>query len=72
MPTYDYQCEANDQVIEVHHKMSIRLKTWAELCAFAGIETGSTPTDATMTWLISGGSYNCSSEVITLENILPN
>ncbi len=28
MPTYDYRCETNGQVVEVKHGMSEVLKTW--------------------------------------------
>ena len=33
MPTYDYRCEANGQVYEVHHSMALSPKTWGELRA---------------------------------------
>lgn len=55
MPTYDYHCEANGQIVEVRHRMSEHLATWGELCALAGIEPGQTPTDAPVEKLITGG-----------------
>ena len=56
MPSYDYRCEQNGQVVEVHHKMSEKLTTWGEVCEKAGIETGDTPADAPVVRLISGGT----------------
>lgn len=55
MPKYDYYCEANGQVVEVSHPMADRLTTWSELCARAGVETGSAPPDAPVKKLITGG-----------------
>lgn len=40
MPKYDYQCKENCKIIEVMHPMSVTLKTWGELCAYAEIELG--------------------------------
>jgi hypothetical protein len=56
MPTYDYRCPANGQVVEVIHKMSERLSSWAELCERAGIEPGDTPADAPVEKLATGGN----------------
>ena len=55
MPTYDYRCDANDQVVEVRHGMSEVLNTWGELCARADREPGDTPVDAPVRRLITGG-----------------
>ena len=33
MPTYDYRCDTNGQVLEVSHRMSEPLSTWGELCS---------------------------------------
>jgi len=71
MPTYDYQCEANGQIIEVIHSMSEPIKTWADLCEKAGIEIGDTPADAIVTRLVTGGSVNSLSSPIELTSILP-
>lgn len=56
MPTYDYRCDANGQVIEVQHSMKIKLATWGELAAMANVEVGSTPADTPVERLINGGS----------------
>jgi len=56
MPTYDYRCDANGQVVEVSHRMSESLANWGELCARAGIEVGSTPTDTPVHRLATGGN----------------
>lgn len=56
MPSYDYRCEANGQVVEVRHAMNERLSTWGDLCERAGIERGATPADAPVERIISGGA----------------
>ena len=55
MPTYDYRCETNGQVVEVKHGMNESLSTWGELCALTGADLGNTPGDAAVTRLITGG-----------------
>jgi len=65
MPTYDYRCEANQQVLEVQHSMSITLSTWGELTEVAGIEPGDTPTDTPVRRLATGGQ-------IVRSNVLKN
>ena len=55
MPTYDYQCEANGQTVEVRHGMNEQLSNWAELCERAGIATGDTPADSPVRKLVTGG-----------------
>ncbi len=37
MPTYDYRCGANQQVVEVSHRMGEVLYSWGELCERAAI-----------------------------------
>lgn len=65
MPTYDYRCEANQQVLEVQHSMSVKLSTWGELAAMAGVEPGSTPIDAPVSRLATGGQ-------VVRSNVLKN
>ena len=55
MPTYDYFCPENAQTIQIQHGMKDRLATWGELCAKANAELGSTPADAPVERIISGG-----------------
>jgi len=55
MPTYDYRCPANDRVVEVKHPISETVTTWGQLCALAGMDKGSTPVDAPVEKLITGG-----------------
>ena len=55
MPTYDYFCAANNQVVEIRHRMSETVATWGELCALAGIDPGDTPARTPVERLISGG-----------------
>lgn len=56
MPSYDYRCPANGQVVEVKHSMQARLNTWGEVCAHIGQALGNTPANAPVERLISGGS----------------
>ncbi|MDH5445416.1 MAG: zinc ribbon domain-containing protein [Gammaproteobacteria bacterium] len=56
MPTYDYQCDANGQTVEVRHGMNELLKNWGELCDKAGIVTGDTPVDSPVRKLATGGN----------------
>ena len=53
---YDYFCEVNNKTVEVSHSMNESLYTWGELCERAGIDPGSTPSDAPVRRIISGGS----------------
>lgn len=57
MPIYDYFCPQNGRVVEVHHRMDEKLKTWGEVCALAGIDPGETPLSAPVERLISAGHY---------------
>ncbi len=61
MPSYDYHCAANGQVVEVKHRISESLTTWGEVCGSAGIETGATPVDSPVRRLITGGQIVSSS-----------
>ncbi|WP_455234167.1 zinc ribbon domain-containing protein [Thiogranum longum] len=63
MPTYDYVCETNGQVVEVKHRMSETLLTWGELCKKLGIETGDTPGNAPVKKLATGGQVVKSSSL---------
>jgi hypothetical protein len=56
MPTYDYRCEANGEMVEVSHRMSEEIKTWGELCTKAGRELGDTPPDSPVTRMATGGN----------------
>lgn len=56
MPTYDYSCQANGQVVEVNHRINELLSTWGELCTKAGIEPGDTPADSPVSKLATGGN----------------
>ncbi|QEP42232.1 zinc ribbon domain-containing protein [Ectothiorhodospiraceae bacterium BW-2] len=55
MPTYDYLCEANQQVYEVKHAMTEQIETWQQLCAIAAIPLAEIAPDTPVTKLISGG-----------------
>lgn len=55
MPTYDYRCDNNGQVLEVRHGMQETVPTWGELCALLDMDPGSTPVDSPVTKLATGG-----------------
>lgn len=57
MPSYDYRCPTNGQTFEVRHGMSENINTWGELCERAGVDLGSTPSDAPVERLITGGNF---------------
>ena len=56
MPLYDYHCEANGVMVEVHHSMSLTVKTWGDLCEAAKMELGDTPPDTPVKRLVGSGS----------------
>jgi hypothetical protein len=56
MPTYDYRCDANGQVVEVSHRMSETIAVWGDLCARAGFDLGETPADSPVHRLATGGN----------------
>ncbi|MGE0482724.1 MAG: zinc ribbon domain-containing protein [Gammaproteobacteria bacterium] len=46
MPVYDYVCEANGEIVQVRHKMDVRIRNWGELCFAAQIPLGATDFEA--------------------------
>lgn len=68
MPSYDYRCVANGQIVEVKHGISDKLKTWGEVCACAGITLGDTSAETPVERLITGGQFVRSN---TLKNPEP-
>lgn len=64
MPTYDYICPANGQVVEVQHRMSEKLVNWGELAELAGLDAGSTPLDTPVERLANGGQVVKSSALV--------
>jgi len=55
MPTYDYRCEINGEVVEVNHRMNDVIATWGELCEKASVNIGDTPADSPVSRLATGG-----------------
>jgi len=55
MPTYDYVCDVNNQMLEVKHKMNEIVHNWGELCEKANISPGETPLDSPVRKLATGG-----------------
>jgi hypothetical protein len=68
MPTYDYRCDTNQQVIEVRHSMAITLKNWGELAELAGLDLGDTPSEVPVHKLANGGQVVTSG---VLKNTIP-
>lgn len=58
MPTYDYLCPANGKIVEVSHRMSESISTWAELCERTGIDIATTPADAPVKKQIGAPAVN--------------
>ncbi len=56
MPTYDYRCDVNGQVVEVSHRMSETIANWGDLCTRAGVDLGGTPADSPVHRLATGGN----------------
>lgn len=56
MPTYDYRCDANGQVVEVNHRMSEKIATWGELCERVNLSRGDTPADTPVQRMANGGN----------------
>ncbi len=67
MPSYDYRCAHNGQVVEVMHKMSEKLTTWGEVCDKANLDLGDTPSDSPVERLITGGNVISSSALSNPE-----
>ncbi|WP_317933514.1 hypothetical protein [Halioxenophilus sp. WMMB6] len=68
MPTYDYLCSTNNQVVEVSHSMQIKLTSWGELVSLAGLAMGDTPADAPVERLANGGQVV---KATALKNSVP-
>ena len=56
MPTYDYRCPTNNQVVEVSHRMSENMTSWGEICERLGMDAGDTPLDSPVERLATGGN----------------
>jgi hypothetical protein len=68
MPTYDYRCVENGQVVEVKHHINEKLTTWGEVCENTGMDLGAIPATSQVERLITGGQVIPSS---TLRNPEP-
>jgi hypothetical protein len=55
MPTYDYRCTTTGEVLEVKHRISESISTWAELCELAGEDMGDTPPETPVEKILTGG-----------------
>lgn len=70
MPTYQYHCETNGQVLEVRHNMSEKLHTWGELCERSGHDLGETPAETPIRRAILGGQLMLKSEGMTRSKLM--
>ena len=68
MPLYEYECEANGQVVEVRHKMAERIRNWGELCFAAQIPIGDTDFDAPVRKRMSAAAIAIPTGNSTLKN----
>ncbi len=55
MPSYDYVCPENGQVVEVRHRMSENISTWGELCELAGLDLQGIAANSPVKRLANGG-----------------
>ena len=69
MPTYDYRCEHNNQVVEVKHGMNESISTWGELCQLTGLNPEDIPMETPVKRLATGG--NVVSRSSLKENVPP-
>ncbi|MBU2709009.1 zinc ribbon domain-containing protein [Zooshikella marina] len=67
MPTYDYRCPSNGQVVEVFHGMNEEILTWGALCQLAGVSPGDTDVNAKVIKLATGGNVVSSQAYRTNE-----
>ena len=63
MPSYDYFCPDNGQVVEVLHPMSAQLQTWSQVCQAVEMDLGETPADASVERLVTAGIPIASSQL---------
>ncbi|MEZ5508475.1 MAG: zinc ribbon domain-containing protein [Gammaproteobacteria bacterium] len=63
MPVYDYRCEANGQLYEVKHPMSVTVTNWGELKALAEIDDDAIPDSAPVTKVLTTGGVVKSSSL---------
>ena len=57
MAFFEYYCEANGKTVEVAHSMDMKLKTWREVCFYAGMDMGPTEPEALVVRLIGGEPF---------------
>lgn len=57
MPMYDYHCAANDQTVQVTHRMSEDIKTWGDVCSLAKVALGDTPGDSPVARVLLGSNF---------------
>ena len=56
MPTYDYRCEGDGRVYEVHHPMAVSIANWGELCEVGEFDRGNLDAKTPVTKLLRTGS----------------
>ena len=56
MPMYDYHCPANDQTVQITHRMSEEVKTWGDVCTRTKQALGDTPSDSPVARVLLGSN----------------
>lgn len=68
MPTYDYLCEDNGQVVQVRHPMSVVIRNWGELCFAAQVPMGNTDFEAPVRKMMGAAAIAIPTGNSTLKN----
>lgn len=68
MPTYEYLCEHNGQVVRVKHPMSIVIRNWGELCFAAQVPLGDTAFETPVRKKMSAAAIAIPAGNSTLKN----
>ena len=68
MPTYEYECEQNGQVVAVKHAMDFVVRNWGELCFAAQIPLGDTDFEAVVKKRVAAPAVVVATGNSTLKN----
>ena len=68
MPTYEYECEKNGQVVAVKHAMDFVVRNWGELCFAAQIPLGDTDFEAVVNKRVAAPAVVVATGNSTLKN----
>ena len=68
MPTYEYVCEENGQVLTVRHGMQAQIRNWGELCFAAQVAMGETDFEVPVRKKLSAPGISIPTGNSTLKN----